>query len=155
MIKLQVVNDADLQKYATTAFCCRSSLIIVVTFTSPVQKISMMSPLCDIGGIWVTHAPSRVAASIISCSWDVQSSCAPMVATYLPNMLASNWCSVSCAEHTTSLFLLSDELPLHPWENRTIAHKLMLSSTLLTQNFKPCACYECRHGPKLWICEVQ
>jgi len=50
MIKLQVVNDADLQKYATTAFCCRSSLIMVVTFTSPVQKISTVTPLCDIGG---------------------------------------------------------------------------------------------------------
>lgn len=50
MIKLQVVNDADLQKYATTAFCCRSSLIMVVTFTSPVHKISMLAPWCDMDG---------------------------------------------------------------------------------------------------------
>lgn len=153
MIKSQVANDADLQKYATTAFCCRSSLIIVVTFTSPVQKISMVTPLCDIGGYGqCTHTfHSR-------CIYDVLfMGCTKLLWSHGGDISARHvgihQCSVSCAEHATSLFLLLDGLSLHPLENRTIAHKLVLSSASLTQEVRRGTCDRCEHGPKLWICK--
>lgn len=65
--------------------------------------------------------------------------CAKLLCSHAGNIPAQHVSihrsSVSCAEHTTSLFLPLDGLPWHPWENRTIARKLVLSSALLTQNF--------------------